>query len=77
MKQRPGMDDNTQLRCPACGHGLVEKHVDDLVVDVCVGYSRNACPANSLASFEKRMKRGADARCGAQVAISHAVLFLP
>jgi Zn-finger nucleic acid-binding protein len=27
----------TPLRCPACGHGLVERTVDDLAVDVCDG----------------------------------------
>jgi uncharacterized protein len=29
--------DDSQLECPACGHGLVAKHVDDLVVDACDG----------------------------------------
>ena len=30
-------DSATDLRCPACGHELVERAIDDLTVDVCDG----------------------------------------
>jgi uncharacterized protein len=30
-------EDSTLPRCPACGHGLVERTIDDLTVDACDG----------------------------------------